>query len=1030
MNGFTPHQLKLQTTQSAHTPSACVVRGRAKQPQTWVPCTEQHGAAKLIRAQPLADSLCGAQQKILQLQRVPCVFSILTPIFLLKCLMLLLSVLCTAHASGNETRRIYLSGRGKDDAVRWQFMCTAGANSGFWTNIPVPSNWEMHGFGTLNYKKDSPAAQNEKGLYRHDFFAPADLAGQRVFLVFEGVMTDTEARLNGEVVGPVHQGGFYRFKYEVTRLLKLGQTNLLEVTVAKHSANQSVNRAERLADYWVFGGIYRPVYLEVVPPQFIERVAIDARHDGVFAMDVFVHGITSADAEMFIEAQIMTLDGTPVGDTFSTGLRVATSALGGADPLKATLRTKVAAPRAWTAETPNLYRVEVRLRHGAHVLHRYGQRFGFRTFEVRDGDGLYLNGGKIILKGVNRHSFWPDSGRCLSEAVHRLDIETIKDMNGNAVRMSHYPPDAEFLDLCDELGLYVLNELAGWHNHYDDQVGIKLVEAMVTRDVNHPCILFWCNGNEGGFNTNLDAVFAQFDIQKRRVLHPWEPFNGINTAHYLAYETAQIAAAGAPMYYHAKEGRELVNSNLPNGWIYMPTEFLHGMFDGGAGAGLEDYWRMMMSQSNCAGGFIWVLTDDGLKRPDTGEIDTAGNQAPDGIVGPYRQREGSFYAIKEIWSPIQVRREPNGKFTLENHYSFTDASRCRFTWQTRQLRLGPATNSINRVVAEGTFSVTNLPPGAKVTMALPIPKNLDRDGANVITLRVDDPYGRELWTWVWPSAHFGGGYSQANISSFGLPTATETANAVEIKTLTSGPGGVIKVRFSRQTGLLSSVECNGQTISLAGPRLVTGSSKLVSIQKTNIEGAVVLTAIFEGELKKLVWRVCNDGAVICDYTYRCVGTNDAHGIVFDYPEKLVKRKRWLGNGPYRVWKNRLRGVTFGIWENEYNNTITGWRDWIYPEFKGCFANVCCMQLETAEGLITVVPNNIPFVQVLTPEQPPDDIAGKTKVTLPQCGLGFLHAIPPMGSKFKDAATTGPQGQPNIAQGEYSGSVSFYFGQIQ
>jgi beta-galactosidase/beta-glucuronidase len=105
------------------------------------------------------------------------------------------------------------------------------------------------------------------------------------------------------------------------------------------------------------------------------------------------------------------------------------------------------------------------------TIHTYKQRFGFRTFEVRDGDGLYLNGRKIILKGVNRHSFWPDSGRCLSEAVHRLDIETIKDMNGNAVRMSHYPPDVEFLALCDELGLYVLNELAGWHNQYDTDIG-------------------------------------------------------------------------------------------------------------------------------------------------------------------------------------------------------------------------------------------------------------------------------------------------------------------------------------------------------------------------------------------------------------------------------------------------------------------------------------------------------------------------------------------------------------------------------
>ena len=164
--------------------------------------------------------------------------------------------------------------------------------------------------------------------------------------------------------------------------------------------------------------------------------------------------------------------------------------------------------------------------------------------EVRAGDGLYVNGQKIILKGADRHSFWPDSGRCLSEAVHRLDINTLKDANMNAVRMSHYPPDEQFLDLCDELGLYVLDELGGWHNHYDSEVGAKLVREMVVRDVNHPCILFWDNGNEGGWNTNLDHIFPELDPQQRCVLHPWATFSGVNTAHYLAYDKAEIASGG------------------------------------------------------------------------------------------------------------------------------------------------------------------------------------------------------------------------------------------------------------------------------------------------------------------------------------------------------------------------------------------------------------------------------------------------------------------------------------------------------
>jgi hypothetical protein len=847
-------------------------------------------------------------------------------------------------ASAAPTERIYLSGRGKDDAIPWRFMCTTGALSGFWTNLPVPSNWDVLGFGHLTYKKDYSNSITECGLYEKEFPAPSSWQGKRVFLVFEGAMTDTTATMNGQSVGPTHQGGFYRFKYEVTDKLKLGAVNKLEVTVAKHSANESVNKAERLADYWVFGGIYRPVYLEVVPQQFIERVAIDARADGSFAMEVFLNGVTDADA---VEAQIVTLDGTKVGEVVAVGILPAvelgfqpsgnnatndpatpasSNASGSTTPIPggkmppstagrmpaATIKTRLASPKLWTAETPNLYRVEVRLKRGAEVVHAFTERFGFRTFEVRDGDGLYLNGQKIILKGVNRHSFWPDSGRCLSEAVHRLDITTIKEMNGNAVRMSHYPPDVEFLDLCDELGLYVLDELAGWHNNYDTPTGTRLVEAMVTRDVNHPSILFWDNGNEGGFNTDLDAVFGRFDPQQRRVLHPWAAFNGINTAHYLMFTNAEVAARGEPMQYHPKYDKEFVNTNLaPSGWIYMPTEFMHGLYDGGAGAGLEDYWSMMMSHSNCAGGFIWVFADEGIQNPHTGQIDTAGNQAPDGIVGPYREREASFYTIQQIWG-----------------------------------------NATNRT--ETTKSWLDL-----MKAGVAITDNFDafkQKQKGVLELR---------------------------------------ASGVQV-----GIDGV--------SGNLLTVQNDGRKISLnSGPRLAATNAAFT----------------------KLVWQLRKDGWLQCDFKYTASGAQDFFGVMFDYPENLVKKKRWLGDGPYRVWKNRLRGVTFGEWENDYNNTITGYSGWVYPEFKGCFSNVRWLQLETTEGLITVVPENIPFVQVLTPEQPPDNLIGKTKVNLPQCGLGFLQAIPPIGTKFKPAAASGPQSQPNVGTGEYSGRVSFYFGKL-
>lgn len=269
-------------------------------------------------------------------------------------------------------------------------------------------------------------------------------------------MTDAQVEVNGQSAGDMHQGGYYRFQYEVTKLLKFGQPNSLEVTVDDESSNVSINHAERRGDYWNYGGIYRPVYLEAVPAQFIQHVAINAKADGSLAVDVFPNGVSNADS---VEAQVVDLSGHVIGQAFSQPLS--------SHDQTVRLHTRIASPRLWTAETPNLYQLVVRLKQGAGVVHTIRQRFGFRTIELRPGNGIYVNGKRVLLKGSNRHSFWPNSGRCTSEKISRDDIRLMKDMNMNAVRMSHYPPDQHFLDACDDMGLYVLDELGGWQHAYN-----------------------------------------------------------------------------------------------------------------------------------------------------------------------------------------------------------------------------------------------------------------------------------------------------------------------------------------------------------------------------------------------------------------------------------------------------------------------------------------------------------------------------------------------------------------------------------
>src|SRR5690606_6402606 len=177
----------------------------------------------------------------------------------------------------------------------------------------------------------------------------------------------------------------------------------------------------------------------------------------------------------------------------------------------------------------NLYKAVISIKDGTKTLYQTSDKFGFRTIEIRKGDGIYVNGVKIKMKGVNRHDWWPTTGRSVSPEIDLNDVKLIKEMNMNAVRCSHYPPDKSFLNYCDSLGLYVLDELAGWQKAYNTRVGEKLVREMVIRDVNHPSIIFWSNGNEGGHNFDLIDDYAKYDLSNRTVIHAHHrPGNAIN----------------------------------------------------------------------------------------------------------------------------------------------------------------------------------------------------------------------------------------------------------------------------------------------------------------------------------------------------------------------------------------------------------------------------------------------------------------------------------------------------------------------
>lgn len=887
----------------------------------------------------------------------------------------------TASADATSTETVYLSGHDADDPVEWQFRCSSGRNSGKWSKIGVPSCWEQQGFGAYTYGRfylDKTAKpSDETGEYRTRFKAPSDWKGRRVEIVFEGVMTDADVKINGKQAGDVHQGAFTAFSYDISDLLRYGASNTLEVTVSKESADKSVNAAERRADWWLFGGIYRPVYLRVLPETHIARVALDARADGTLNVDLHTRNLAERCS---IEA---TLDGEK---TLATPLAKS-------DINHLTFRWPDVS--TWDPEHPNLHTIIFSLRDkSGKLLHSHSERVGFRTLEFRRRDGFYLNGTKLVMKGVNRHCFYSETGRATSRRRDLEDIRLIKGMNANAIR-SHYSPDRHLLELCDSMGILYFDELAGWHDAYSTEVGKKIVEEMVTHDANHPCIFAWGNGNEGGFNKDFIPLFHQFDPQQRLVAQAWSLSGGIDTHHYPAWQTGV--------------------ARMANGYeVFMPTEFLHSQYDKGAGAGLEDFWTNYSASPLFAGGFIWAWADEGVRRADLdGKIDNDGGNAPDGIVGPHREKEGSWYTIRDIWSPVQiapatVRRDREARLSLSNKSLFTPLSDYTLGYDIVDADI----DNGEIILTSGKVALPPAQPGETANVTVARAKQLN--DADFLRLILTDAQNDTVNVWTYPLLY--ADEYQAGRKS------TQTDGRASVEGMTLMAAGT-RASFDSENGMLTEVEHNGRKIPFGnGPVPVGMKMELKSISSRMDGDTAVIAMRYRGAADSIIWRMTPDGILHMDALL--LNSKNGHGfkgsfiddeirnfgLTFSYPEASCKGMTWYGKGPYRVWRNRRRGTNFGVWHKDYNNTVTGQPDeagrLIYPEFKGYHANVYDVRIESDEAPMRISSHTDGlYLRMFTPEEPKVR-ATATMVEFPEGDISFLLDIPPMRS-YKPLEQIGP-----------------------
>ncbi len=959
----------------------------------------------------------------------------------------LTSFIQNSLASNLESQRHYLSGTGADDAIPWEFKLEHGRGSGDWTTIPVPSSWELQGFGNYEYIS---VTQN-RGFYRTTFDRPAGNEDQRVLLIFDGVLTQAHVKLNGRSLGDAHQGGYYRFSYDITNLLA-ATGNKLEVTVQKMADDPALDKTHR-GDFWNLSGIHRPVYLEVVPQEYIDWFAVHGDMDGTLALDVYPTHVKEADS---IRATVMDLQGNRIGNPITKSLSK--------DQEKVSLATSFDKVKLWSDEFPNLYQVEVALLDGETIIHRKTDRFGFRRFENIPGKGFFLNGKRFIIKGAARQEFWPDTGKTLTAEIDRKDIELMKNfLNMNFVRSAHVDPTERFLDLCDELGILVATELNGWVSPMPTEHGKRLIKALVKKDANHPCIVQWNNGNHVGNNPELIPEYAKWDPQNRMVIHN----EGKKYPRVPGIETFGDEAIDARYY----PDWEMTTERLAPGKMntFMPNEALHALYDGGGGAALHDYYRAIRESDTGGGLVLWALIDEGIVRTDvTGwqeprsTIDKQGNRAPDGIVGPYRELEGSAYTFREVFSPVQflqdsLEQDFNGKLKLANEYVFISLDLLTFEWELLDFPQPQDKDSQSKILAAGSLKGPKIQPSETGTLDLKLPsarkkaaalriRAIGHNGAEIIsktwTLKTRKSLLSEIFETEKNTALEGDGFQfSSGDSSFSfnpqngmLTSATYKDKSLAFKdgpqllwSVSKGP----EVENNEESIDVNALKALGEKVSSPEIDLFDSPWTMQSLDMTDWvpsistdNGQTVIKSVSPDGNGYFRWTILGNATLKLDYSYELPkGLYGYAGIGFDFEETSIQSKQWLGAGPTRVWKNRLHGPEIGLWKNDYNDGIPG-EVWDLPAFKGIFKDVAWASIHTTTGSLTVgLADEDDYLGILRPKNGFNPRRALWSYP-PEGGLFIFDAISPVGAKWRDSREAGPSSASNKLEAPISGTVYF------
>ena len=825
-----------------------------------------------------------------------------------------------------------------------------------WNEIPVPSNWEMQGYGTPIYTNitypyanmppfiapkagyTNATEPNPVGSYRRTFTLPADWDGKEIFLHFNGAYSAMYVWVNGQKVG-YSQGANNVAEFNVTQYVKTGD-NMVACEVYRWSDGSYLEDQ----DMFRLSGIHRDVFIYSTPKVRIHDFFVESEFDvddfssAIFKVKASVqNNETSASRASRLDVVLLDEDDNEV----LTVSKAIDDIPVGAETT-CLLNESLSNPKLWSAETPTLYSVVLVLKDNQdHVLEVLSSKFGFRKIVIKN-KRVYINNHAVFFKGVNRHDTHPIFGKAIPVESMIQDIVLMKQNNINTVRTCHYPNDPKMYALYDYYGLYIVDE-ADLECHGNQSLSdnpdwapafVDRMVRMVKRDKNHPSVIFWSMGNECGNGRNFYDVYdAAKAIDTSRPIH----YQGKN-------EAADFDSQMYPSLSYAKSF-DAIDTDRP----YFFCEYAHAM--GNAPGNLKEYWDLIENSKRIIGGCIWDWVDQGIIKygqdptkyyfgGDFGDTPNDRDFCLNGIVTPDRKVTAKLLEVKKVYQYIKIKAAnlSEKKITVQNRYGFLNLDQFKMKWSI--IKDGA-------VVESGTLDLPEVSPGEDVSMAVPYQTKITLQNEFFLNISVETKQD-----YRWASAGHEVAIEQLRLSDRPELAAIDSNNLSKLKVSEKIDDYLIEgvdfnLTFNKNKGELTSLVFGGKEMIFDKEGLTfsyyrqinndKNSTKVLS--ETVISNQLLTVTPFADSKSVVVVSKMKATNSLGEFPYTLTYTVWGNGVI-DVDVKITNNAdtgempriglqmslvsgfenvEWYGRGPQESYADRKYAAHFG----QYSNTVDG-----------------------------------------------------------------------------------------------------------